>query len=65
MCYLQWTCVSEMALSLEAAGTSLAKKRRRNFLTIDQKLEICKLVNVGTSHNPFKNANRASAYALI
>ena len=35
---------------LEAAGTGVAKKRRRNILTIDQKLEICKLVHAGMSH---------------
>ena len=28
----------------------MAKKRKRNVLTIDQKLEICKLVDAGTSY---------------
>ena len=42
-----------MTSSLEAAGTSVAKKRKRNVLTIDQKLEICKLVDAGI---PFLNA---------
>lgn len=32
------------------AGTSMAKKWKRNILTFDQKFEICKLVDAETSY---------------